>query len=61
MNCASCPLTVQKSLDKLEGVITAKVTFNDKRAVVQYDPSKVTQDDLITATTNAGYPSNIYE
>ena len=61
MNCASCPLTVQKSLKKLEGVMSAKVTFKDKKAVVQYNPLKVVPENLIAATTNSGYPSTIIE
>ncbi len=59
MNCPSCPFTVQKSLTNLDGVISAKVTFKDKQASVTYDPAKVTVEQLIAATTKAGYPSKI--
>ena len=40
MNCATCPITVKKSLE----------TFDD---------TKTNINALITATTNAGYPSNL--
>lgn len=59
MNCPACPFTVQKSLKKLEGVVSAKATLKDKKALVIFDPSKVTVDKIIEATTNAGYPSTI--
>ncbi|KAA3617251.1 MAG: hypothetical protein D8M58_03305 [Calditrichaeota bacterium] len=58
MNCASCPFTVQKSLKKLDGVVSAKATLENKKAVVKYDPLKVTPKQMIEATKNAGYPSN---
>jgi mercuric transport protein len=61
MSCASCPLTVQKSLKKLDGVISAKATLEDKKALVIFDPSKVTTEAMIEATTNAGYPSTLFE
>ena len=59
MSCASCPLTVQQSLKNLDGVISAKATLEDKTAQVIFDPSKVTVNDMIAATTNAGYPATV--
>ena len=59
MNCASCPVTVQKSLQKLDGIITAKASLETKKAVVIYDASKVSPAEMIEATTNAGYKSTI--
>lgn len=59
MNCPACPFTVQKSLKKLDGVVSAKATLEDKKAVVIYNPSIVSTDDMIEATTNAGYPSTV--
>lgn len=61
MNCEACPFTVQKSLKKLDGVVSAKATLEDKKAKVIYQPSKVTVEEMIEATTNAGYPSTFVE
>ena len=61
MHCPSCPFTVQKSLKALDGVVSAKATLEDKKTKVIYTPSKVTIDQLIKATTNAGYPSTVAE
>lgn len=61
MHCPSCPFTVQKSLKALDGVVSAKATLEDKEAKVIYQPSKVTINKLIEATTNAGYPSTVAE
>jgi mercuric ion binding protein len=57
MDCASCPFTVKSSLQAVPGVAKAVVSFADKTAVVTFDDAKTTVPALITATTNAGYPS----
>lgn len=59
MTCGSCTVTVKKSLMRLEGVKHTKVTLNPPEAAVVYDPVKIKVEDLIQATTNAGYPSSV--
>lgn len=59
MNCVTCPFTVKKALQKVEGVSKAEVTFEDKLAVVTFDDEKATVETLTEATKNAGYPSAI--
>jgi periplasmic mercuric ion binding protein len=57
MSCAACPYTVKSSLQTVPGVKKAVVSSADKTAVVTFDDRKTTVSALITATTNAGYPS----
>tara|TARA_R110001583_G_scaffold6774_8_gene34061 strand:- start:3295 stop:3585 length:291 start_codon:yes stop_codon:yes gene_type:complete len=59
MSCVTCPLTVKIALKQVSGVDDAKVNFNTKQAVVVFDDKKATINDLIAATTNAGYPSTL--
>lgn len=59
MNCVTCPFTVKKALQKVDGVSKAEVSFETKLAVVTFDDKKTTSDVLIEATTNAGYPSTL--
>ena len=59
MTCPACWYKVKKSLTRLDGVKTAKVSLLSDQAVVTYEPSKISIDDLIKATTDAGYPSSI--
>ena len=61
MNCPACPFTVQKSLKKLDGVVSAKATLEDKKAVVIYNPSIVSPEEMMKATADAGYPSTLEE
>ena len=48
MTCVTCPITVEKALQQVEG---------DKLAVVTFDDEKTTVEKLTEATKNAGYPS----
>ena len=60
MNCAMCPITVKKALQKMEGVLNIDVSFETKLVVVKFDNSKTSSQSLIEATTNSGYPSTIF-
>ena len=57
MTCVSCNITVSKALTNLDGVEEAQVTFEPPKAVVTYDPSRVSIEQMVEATTNVGYPS----
>lgn len=57
MNCAMCPVTVRKALEKVEGVTQANVDYETKSAVVVYDDQKTSVSLLTKATQDAGYPS----
>ena len=57
MSCATCPITVRKSLEAVPGVTKVVVSFQDKTAIVTYDDAKADVKALTAATTNAGYPS----
>lgn len=59
MTCPLCPVTVKKSLEKVNGVNTVKVDFDKKTAIVTYDTDKTQPSVLTKATTNAGYPSTL--
>ena len=59
MNCAACPITVKKALKKVDGVISAEVTYKTKQAFVVFEDESTSVDALIAATTNAGYPSEL--
>jgi len=61
MTCNGCVLTVTKSLKKVDGVTDAMVTLEPPIAVVKYDPTEVSVEQLIETTTNAGYPSKVKE
>lgn len=59
MTCAMCPITVRKSLEVVPGVQSALASDETHTATVIYDPSRASPEDLIRATTEAGYPSSV--
>src|SRR5712691_2231405 len=59
MHCATCPITVRVTLERLDGVKSAKVSMKEGKAFVDYDPTKVTPDRMAKAVTDAGYPTKV--
>ena len=57
MTCEVCPITVKKALEKVPGVQSVKVDFENKSASIIFDPDEVKPEMLTKATTEAGYPS----
>lgn len=52
MTCAvGCAKKIEKTLANLEGVKSAKVDFDKKLAMVEYDVAKVTPESLTTTVT----------
>ena len=61
MTCAVCPITVKKALERVPGVMDAKVDFDKKTATLSFDPDKASFVALTKATADAGYPSSIHK
>lgn len=59
MTCATCPITVKKALNKVNGVTKVEVSLHKMQAIVTYDDAKTTVQALTDATANAGYPSTV--
>lgn len=51
MTCGSCPATARLALKRLHGVYRATVTLDDSLGIVQYDPSRLTPDQIATHLT----------
>ena len=57
MDCATCPITIKAALMRTPGVISAKVSYAKREAVVMFENETATVDALKKATAEAGYPS----
>jgi Cu+-exporting ATPase len=55
MTCAMCVKTIETTLNKLEGVHDASVNLAQETAKVDYDPSKISNESIVTAIEKAGY------
>ena len=59
MTCGGCVIGVRKVLTRLTGVLTADVSYERSRAVVTYDPAKITVQQLIAAIKELGYTATV--
>ncbi|MCX7067586.1 MAG: mercury resistance system periplasmic binding protein MerP [Methylococcales bacterium] len=59
MTCAVCPITVKKSLQKVEGVKSVTVSYENKTAAVVFDDQLTKVESLLKATENVGYPATV--
>jgi P-type Cu+ transporter len=55
MTCANCAQTIERRLNKLEGILSASVNFASEKAVVNYAIGAVAPADMIAAVRQAGY------
>ena len=61
MSCAACSAMVKKSVEKLNGVISADVNLLANSMTAEYDPLLVSPALIIEAVTNAGYGASLKE
>lgn len=59
MNCPVCPITVKKSLQKVDGVKSVNVNYESKTAEISFDDKVTDIKSLMKATENVGYPSQV--
>jgi Cu+-exporting ATPase len=55
MHCASCALNIEKFLKKADGVIEVSVNYASEKAYIEYDPVKLSRQDLEKAIEKTGY------
>lgn len=59
MDCPVCPITIKKSLQKVDGLKSAEVSFANKTATVVFDDKLTKVENFLTATENVGYPATV--
>ncbi len=55
MHCQSCAALIEEVLAERDGVRTASVDLVEARARIEYDPTRLTVDDLTGTIAGAGY------
>ena len=61
MHCASCVMTIERALKKIDGVSDAIVNLATAKATVEYNPAIVDDNHLFSAVANVGYQAMINE
>jgi copper chaperone CopZ len=55
MHCDGCAMTVSDALKETDGVLDCQVSFQDKKASVKYDPTRVAPAQLAAVIEKTGY------
>jgi len=59
MTCGLCPISVTTALKKLDGVVDAKASYEEKSAWAKYDEEKVNVSKLIDAINGLGFKASL--
>ena len=57
MTCATCPISVRKAMERVDGVKDVEVDLETKIATVIFDASVTTASDISNASTDVGFPA----
>lgn len=59
MHCGGCASGIKAMLKRTSGVISAEVSFEEKQATVEFDPSATSREKILEAITNMGYKASV--
>jgi copper chaperone CopZ len=55
MSCGGCAINLEKALKNVSGVNRAVVDLKGGQALIEYNPEKVTDNDLVKAVKSVGF------
>ena len=58
MHCTGCSNRLEKVLNNVDGVESAKVSLEEKKADIKYDETQISEKELIEAVEDAGFKVN---
>jgi len=58
MDCPSCATGIETSLGRAPGIKQAAVNYDSKQAVLVYDPSVTSRDQLLALIDASGFPAD---
>lgn len=58
MTCATCPISVRKAMERVEGVKSVKVDWKTKVATVIFDADITTAENIGNSSTDVGFPTS---
>lgn len=61
MTCATCPITVRKAMQRIDGVKSVDVDYERKLATVVFDEDRTTPEAISQASTDVGFPATVRE
>lgn len=61
MTCASCAVTIEEAVKKLDHVQSVVVNLTTEKMTVEYDPDVVTESMIEKAVSDAGYSASVFD
>lgn len=61
ITCPSCIAKIEKGLESLEGVTSAKVHFSSGTIVIDHDPKRSSAPELARRVRRLGYAAEVVE
>lgn len=58
MHCGACATGIQMITSQLDGVKSSFVDYEKKRGTVEFDPTKVTKEQIVKAIEEIGYKAS---
>lgn len=59
MSCMGCEKSIKTRLSRLDGVKEVEASHKEGRATVQYDPSKVSTDEIAAQINALGFSAKV--
>ncbi len=59
MHCESCATGIRAMLHRTDGVLKAEVSYEERRATVEYDPAKTSPEKIVAAIEKLGYKAKV--
>ena len=58
MHCGSCAIGIQMLTSQMDGVKSSEVDYEIKKGVIEFDPAKVTKEQIIKGIEELGYKAS---
>ncbi len=55
MTCSNCAMKLESLEDSLEGVIEINASYHKLEMIIEYDESKLTEEQIIAVVKKKGY------
>lgn len=55
MHCTGCSNRLEKVLNNTDGIEKAKVNFEDKKATISFDETKINEEEIKEAIEDSGF------
>ncbi len=58
MHCAGCAAGIEGTLRGIDGIVNVSVNFATSKGIVEYNPEKVSKEDIINKIKELGYDAS---